>query len=278
MATVTRPTREIPLSEYPTGDGKPMAETPFHGEIMFGLRQILQDHFAEDPMVYVSGNLMMYYVKNNKRRHTSPDLFLVRGIPNSDRKCYFVWEEGKGPDVVFEISSKTTIKTDTGTKRLLYQNILRVPEFFLFDPYEEYLSPSLQGYRLLNGVYVPIQPDHGWLFSQELGLRMGRHGLMLRFYGPATGQPLLSRTERLEDERHLRVRAQTDLYIAGMDARRAEAEKQQVEAEKQQVEAENRRLAESLSQAEEARVAAEREQERLRREVEELRRQSRKRS
>jgi hypothetical protein len=66
MATVTRPTREIPLSEYPTGNGKPMAETPFHGEIMFGLRQILQDHFAEDPMVYVSGNLMMYYVKNNK--------------------------------------------------------------------------------------------------------------------------------------------------------------------------------------------------------------------
>jgi Uma2 family endonuclease len=278
MATVTRPTREIPLSEYPTGDGKPMAETPFHGEIMFGLRQILQDHFAEDPMVYVSGNLMMYYVKNNKRRHVSPDLFFVRGIPNTDRKCYFVWEEGKGPDVVFEISSKTTTKTDTGTKRLLYQNILRVPEYFLFDPYEEYLSPSLQGYRLLNGVYVPIQPDHGWLFSQELGLRMGRHGLMLRFYDPATGQPLLSRTERLEDERHLRVRAQTDLYIAGMDARRAEAEKQRVEAEKQQVEAENRRLAESLSQAEEARVAAEREQERLRREVEELRRQSRKRS
>jgi Uma2 family endonuclease len=271
MATVTRLTREIPLSEYPTGDGKPMAETPFHGEIMFGLRQILQDHFAEDPMVYVSGNLMMYYVKNNKRRHVSPDLFFVRGIPNTDRKCYFVWEEGKGPDVVFEISSKTTTKTDTGTKRLLYQNILRVPEYFLFDPYEEYLSPSLQGYRLLNGVYVPIQPDHGWLFSQELGLRMGRHGLMLRFYDPATGQPLLSRTERLEDERHLRVRAQTDLYIAGMDARRAEAEKQQVEAE-------NRRLAESLSQAEEARVAAEREQERLRREVEELRRQSRKRS
>lgn len=278
MATVTRPTREIPLSEYPTGDGKPMAETPFRGEIMFGLRQILQDHFAEDPMVYVSGNLMMYYVKNNKRRHTSPDLFFVRGIPNTDRKCYFVWEEGKGPDVVFEISSKSTIKTDTGTKRLLYQNILRVPEYFLFDPYEEYLSPSLQGYRLLNGVYVPIQPDHGWLFSQELGLRMGRHGLMLRFYDPATGQPLLSRTERLEDERHLRVRAQTDLYIAGMDARRAEAEKQRVEAEKQQVEAENRRLAESLSQAEEARVAAEREQERLRREVEELRRQSKKRS
>ncbi|MGP0063495.1 MAG: Uma2 family endonuclease [Isosphaeraceae bacterium] len=285
MATVTRPTREIPLSEYPTGDGKPMAETFIHGEIMFGVRQILQDHFAEDPMVYVAGNLMMYYVRNNLRRHTSPDVFFVRGIPNVERKCYFVWEEGKGPDVVFEISSKTTSKVDTGTKLLLYQNVLRVPEYFLFDPYEEYLSPSMQGYRLVNGIYVPIQPDHGWLFSQELGLRMGRHGRMLRFYNPATGQPLLSRKELLEDERHLRVRAQAEVQLAQMEARHAEAEKQRIEAEKQRVEAEKerveaekRQLTESLRQAEEARVASEREQEKLRRELEGLRRRPKKRS
>ena len=67
-------------------------------------------------MVYVSGNMMMYYVQNDKRRHVSPDVFFVRGIPNTERNAYFVWVEGKGPDVVFEISSTSTRKTDTGTK------------------------------------------------------------------------------------------------------------------------------------------------------------------
>jgi Uma2 family endonuclease len=285
MATVTRPTREIPLSEYPTGDGKPMAETPIHGENMFGLRQILQDQFVEDPMVYVSGNLMMYYVRNDKRRHTSPDVFFVRGIPNSERRCYLVWEEGKGPDVIFEISSKSTYKTDIGTKRLLYQNVLKVPEYFLFDPYEEYLSPSLQGYRLRKGVYVPIKPIRGRLYSNHLGLEMGRQGRMLRLYDPATGQPLLSRTELLEDERRLRVHAQTELFLARMDThqaeaekQKAEAEKQKAEAEKQKAEAETRQLAEALRQVEEARVAAEREKEELRQELEGLRQRPKKRT
>ena len=104
MAIVTRSSREIPLSEYPTGDGKPMAETFTRGEIMFGVRQILRDRFAEDPMAYVCGNSMMYYVKNNKRRHVSPDVFFVRGIPNTERECYFVWVEGKGARTRFSRS------------------------------------------------------------------------------------------------------------------------------------------------------------------------------
>jgi hypothetical protein len=189
-------------------------------------------------------------------------VFFVRGIPNSERRCYLVWEEGKGPDVIFEISSKSTYKTDIGTKRLLYQNVLKVPEYFLFDPYEEYLSPSLQGYRLRKGVYVPIKPIRGRLYSNHLGLEMGRQGRMLRLYDPATGQPLLSRTELLEDERRLRVHAQTELFLARMDThqaeaekQKAEAEKQKAEAEKQKAEAETRQLAEALRQVEEARGA-----------------------
>jgi hypothetical protein len=33
----------------------------------------------------------------------------------------------------------------------------------LFDPFEEYLEPSFQGYRLRQGKYVPIRPwAEGW--------------------------------------------------------------------------------------------------------------------
>jgi Uma2 family endonuclease len=196
MATVDRRTRDIPLSEYPTGDGKPMAETPVHRRIMTALIDVLEARHAHDPMVYISGNMLMYYVRNDKRRHTSPDVFLAKGIRKEGRRdAYFVWVEGKGPDVVFEISSASTKKEDLGKKYRLYQDTLHVSEYFLFDPYEEYLTPSLQGFRLRKGVYVPIKMVAGRLHSEVLELRMEREGTMLRLIDPATGQRLLTSKE-----------------------------------------------------------------------------------
>jgi hypothetical protein len=58
MATVPRQplTRDI---EYPSGDGKPMAETELHLEDMIDTIQVLQDHFAASPNLYVCGNLLL---------------------------------------------------------------------------------------------------------------------------------------------------------------------------------------------------------------------------
>jgi hypothetical protein len=201
--------------------------------------------------------MMMYYVPNDKRRHVSPDVFVSKGIPNTYLDVYFVWVEGKGPDVVFEISSASTRKVDTDKKYRLYQDVLHVSEYFLFDPYEEYLKPSLQGFRLRGGVYVPIPAAEGRLYSEQMGLEMGRVGQFLRLYDPATGQMLLTWKERhdLEKERH-------DLAEEG----------------RRQAEAERLEMAEALRQSEEARRASEREQEELRRELEQLRRRTKKRS
>jgi hypothetical protein len=57
MATVSKhkQTREI---DYPTGDGKPMAETELHLLDMMDIIQLLRDHFAGRPDVYVGGNLL----------------------------------------------------------------------------------------------------------------------------------------------------------------------------------------------------------------------------
>ena len=55
-------------------------ETEVHRDNMIGLIQALQNHFADDPRVCVSGNLMMYYVRGDKRRHVSPDVFVVHGL------------------------------------------------------------------------------------------------------------------------------------------------------------------------------------------------------
>ena len=107
MATAPhRPrTRKI---EYPTGDGKPMAETDIHRENMVDLIQTLKDRFAADPMIYVSGNLLMFYEEGNRRKHVSPDVFVVRGIENRLRENYLVLEDGKAPDLIIEVTSKST--------------------------------------------------------------------------------------------------------------------------------------------------------------------------
>jgi hypothetical protein len=141
------------------------------------------------------------------------------------RDYYLLWKEGKGPDLVIEITSKTTRSEDQNKKRTLYRNVLKVPESFQFDPTEDYLTPSMQGHRLVNGEYQPIEPVAGRLPSAVLGLHLERVGTDLRLYDPATGRWLLTPRERA-----------------------AEAERQAAEAEQRATaaEAENDRLRREL--------------------------------
>jgi Uma2 family endonuclease len=252
MATVpqSRLGREV---EYPTSDGRPMAETDTHRRLMVDLIETLEAHFAAAPDVYVSGNLLLFYEEGNKRKHISPDVLLTRGIAKGDRNYYLMWLEGKAPDVVVEITSKTTRSEDVKKKMGLYRDVLQVAEYFLFDPFEDYLKPPMQGYRLIEANYEPIEPVAGRLPSEVLGLHLERAGTQLRLYDPRTGRRVPTEHERLEAERQ-----------------RAEAERQRAEAERQRAEAERQR-----AEAEQAgRIEAEAENDRLRRELEKLRRQT----
>lgn len=65
-------------------------------------------------------------------------------------------EEGHAPQVVFEISSKTT-RDDLGVKMRLYAQ-LGVEEYYLYDPTGDYLEPPLAAFRLVGGGFVPMQP------------------------------------------------------------------------------------------------------------------------
>ncbi|HMF14508.1 MAG TPA: Uma2 family endonuclease [Gemmataceae bacterium] len=197
MATVShrRPPRKV---VYPTSDGKPMAETDDHRELMVDLIETQKTHFAAEPNVYVSGNLLMYYVRGNPRRHVSPDVFVVFGVPKHNRDYYLVWEEGKSPDVVFELTSKSTRTEDQRTKLEIYRDILKVKEYFLFDPHGDYLDPRLQGYRLRGGRYTRVRPVDNRLPSQVLGLHLEQNGKELRLYNPATGVWLPTPAEELK--------------------------------------------------------------------------------
>lgn len=192
-------------NDYPSSDGRPMAETDRHREIMVDAIEVLKHRYQDDPNIYVSGNLLLFYEEGNKRRHVSPDVFVIKGVPNLVRDNYLMWEEGKGPDVVIEITSRTTRKEDIKQKYDLYLNRLAVREYFLFDPLEEYLKPSMQGFRRRARLFVAIRPVADRLPSQVLGLHLERSGSTLRFWDPISGAWVLTSQERFEQER---VRAQ----------------------------------------------------------------------
>jgi hypothetical protein len=52
---------------YPTSDGR-ATDSDLHRDLMVDLIQTLEDHFAADPMVHITGNLVLYYEEGNKRK------------------------------------------------------------------------------------------------------------------------------------------------------------------------------------------------------------------
>ena len=170
--------------DYPTSDGRPMGETDLHRNVMIAAIESLKLHYAGQ-QVYVSGNILLFYEPGNRRRHLSPDVLVVKGLEQRDRNHYLLWEEGRAPDVVVEVTSASTRKEDMDDKFALYRDQIEVAEYFLFDPRSEYLKPALQGYRLHAGEYRAIALEEGRLPSAELGLCLEQHGNQLRFYDPA---------------------------------------------------------------------------------------------
>jgi Uma2 family endonuclease len=172
---------------YPESDGKPMAETDTHAELLINLRVALDNHFRDDPNVYVSGNLLIYYVEGNPAKRFAPDVFVVRGVPKGQRRIYALWEEGVVPQVVIELSSRQTWKEDLQTKWRLYEQ-LGVQEYFIFDPEYDYLDEALVGYRLVDGQYVDMEAPDRRLHSEVLGLDLVDTGETLRLSDPSTQQ------------------------------------------------------------------------------------------
>ena len=200
--------------EYPSSDGKPMAETDLHRDEMIYVIEALQEHFRDVSDVYVSGNLLLYYVEGEPRYSISPDALVAKGLDDakSRRDIYKVWEEGRGPCWVMEVTSRSTRQEDLRKKKDLYRQ-LGVEEYFLFDPREEYLEPSLQGFRLIGGPggdYRPIPTqDDGSLLSPILGILFQREGQGLRLVDVRTGKLYLRAFEGAQARRQLEERAES---------------------------------------------------------------------
>jgi Uma2 family endonuclease len=157
----------------PSDDGKPM-ETQRHKMQMEILIETLYPWLEKRSDGYVGGNMFLYFSLAQVRNQDfqGPDFFAVLDVPKGERLSWVVWEEGKAPNVIIELLSPSTVANDKMRKKLTYQNDVRVPEYFWFDPFN---PNDLSGFRLDNGTYQAIATDSDRrLISQQLQLALVR--------------------------------------------------------------------------------------------------------
>ncbi len=205
---ILTPERSYPEEYLPASDGRPTAETDVHRRLMLDLLHALEEHFREQPLVYVSGNIFLYYLdERGVRQSISPDVLVVFGVPKKQRRIYKLDAEGKAPDVVIELTSDETKVNDLGDKRYIYAT-LGVREYFIFDPLQETMRPPLRGFRLENGDYVPLMGSR--LNSEVLGLELRVEQDTLRLYDRKTGKRLLTPQEAEAARREAEAKAERE--------------------------------------------------------------------
>ena len=119
MAHVVQSERTVAAVEYPSSDGKPVAESDFQLTVLTYAREALRTHFRAREDVYVAANLLIYYQEGDVDVRVAPDVFVVVGASSHERSSYLLWQEPKAPDWVLEITSRSTRGEDQGRKREL---------------------------------------------------------------------------------------------------------------------------------------------------------------
>ena len=198
-----------------------MGETDFHISVILYLRQALRRFFRHSEKIYVAANMFFYYEKGKPSSVKAPDVFVVKGVETHDRRTYKLWEEKVVPCTIIEVTSPSTQLEDLAIKQGLYR-YLGVQEYYLFDPLDEYLTEQLQGFRLVEGAYQPIEPDPDRsIVSQELGAILKPEGKLLRVVDPVTGEVMPTLDESME--------------LAHAEAQRAEQEAQRADAAESEI-------------------------------------------
>ncbi len=144
-----------------------------------------------------------------------PDLLVAFGVDPGAyyaSNAYVIAEQGKPPDFVLEVASRSSGRLDTVDKRRDYAALL-IPEYWRFDETGRFHGVKLAGDRLVDGEYIAIEieelPDGSWQgYSGALNLNVRwepaafppyRYGPaqglprgLLGWYDPATGLPIAS--------------------------------------------------------------------------------------
>ena len=250
-------TLDLPQIDYPESDGKPMAETPLHGNLMIDLSFAIGRHFLNDPLTYVARNMFLYYVEGQPKKVIAPDVYFVRGVEKHLRETYKLWVEGVAPQVVFEISSRSTMREDLHKKPRIYE-LIGVQEYYLFDPTQDYLKDGpFVAFLSCDGKLVEQDVSSNRIYSPALGLDLVVQDGSLRLFDPRTRTLLLTPSEAADAHEQAVIdlkQADADLELAEFERERAECRRERAEAdrerertEREQLEAEVTRLRQEIA-------------------------------
>ena len=227
--------------------------------------------------VFVGADLMVYFDGHNPNRTTArrlgPDLMVALDVPDGPRDTYAVWEEGKAPDFVLELLSKSTWEKDVMRKPALYRR-MGAREYFLVDPIGR-IVPRLWGWRFQDGrtvrvPYTMVTSGLAGLYSETLDLHLCHthpwpdvaydlpEAGKVRWRDPKTGELLETPKEGTRRANQQTQRADEQEQRADTEARQAERERQRADEKAREAEKERQR-ADRLAQqvkALEARLAA----------------------
>jgi len=249
---------DVDLSSFPTSDGKPMAENFINQIQMIGLqfavRQLLE---AQGRMnAAIGGNQFLYYNPDNKRDNLSPDVYVALDVEPGGREAWFTWEEGKAPDIVFEIASPSTWRQDLSTAprgKLTLYGQLGVREYYVYDP-SALAPPRLRVFTrrdesttLKEARLLPNGGVWSGLLRTELrpawssGTEWEPAGTYLRVIDPATGAPIRVGDEVRQDYQAARARIMgLQDQLTREEQARQDAEQARQDAEQARQDAEER--------------------------------------
>jgi Uma2 family endonuclease len=216
---------------YPESDGQPMADNTKQFRWIVTIKENLEILFANQPDVFIAGDLFWYPVAGNPNIKQAPDTLVVFGRPKGDRGSYKQWEEGNiPPQVVFEILSPGN-KTKEMAKKLLFYQRYGVEEYYIYDPDEN----DLTGFVRSEDWFQEINDFQGWI-SPRLGISFEITPETLEIYR-SDGQKFLTPVELDQ----LRVQ----------ESQRAEQERQAKEAALEQLEQERQKYQDLLTRLQE---------------------------
>ena len=217
----------------------------------------LKRHFGRRDTTLVYGEVPIGTTLSVRLGLRIPDLIIAfdcdpeRAI---ERQGYDITEQGKPPDFVMEIASKTTGRVDYTEKRVDYERY-RIPEYWRFDATGgDYHDAALAGDRLVDGRYEPVlieRMDGGGVrgYSDTLGLYVCWDAGKLRWYDPRTDSYLLTSDEeadRADRAEESAAREAAARHLADERTAREVVARRQADERADRAEAELRRLRERL--------------------------------
>ena len=227
------PTNTSPAIIYPESDGQPMADNTKQFRWIVTIKENLELLFANNPDVFIAGDLLWYPVEGDNKISQAPDTMVVVGRPKGDRGSYKQWEEENiPPQVVFEIYSPGNRLKGMYEKFKFYERY-GVEEYYFYDPDRIDLIGWLRSGEFL-GI---IEEMNGWV-SPRLQIRFQVTGNDMEIFSPS-GERFLTYVELGQ--------------LKEQERQRAEQEKQRADEAVAQLEQERQRADEAMTQLEQER-------------------------